>query len=386
MHIRYLLISLIFSTTIQSAAQGDIGVERKLGQLFQQGPQVEDFSAAALAAVPWGRIEATIAGLNKALGPLEGIQLEPDGTYRLQFNRGEARTIFALGLGEHIEAFVVTEAKFASPAIARQAWSELPGAKSFLITKTGSQSLDLEPDLSLAVGSSFKLAVLNALRDAVARGEIKLDQVVPLPTLVSLPSGILQDWPPGSPLTVHTLAALMISISDNTATDILIDLIGREKVEQYAGQNRPLLKTREMFWLRTGNASIQERWRRSDEAKKRQILAEIDQLPLTLADANNLGYDPNIEWRFSTRELCNLITPVANLPLMAINPGYVDPASSDSIAFKGGNDIGIVNFTTHLSKEGKSGCVSATINSPELNLDEAVIYYMALLGTWAELQ
>lgn len=386
MRVRYLLILLIFSTTILSVAQGDIGVERKLKQIFERGPRVEDFSAAALAAIPWGRIEATVAGLKEALGPLEEIRLEPEGSYRLKFQRGEARVIFALGLGEHIEAFTVTEAKFASAKIARQAWSALPGRKSFLITKTGSQSLDLEPDLALAVASSFKLAVLNALQDSVAKGEIKLDQLVSLPGLVSLPSGILQDWPPGSPLTVHTLAALMIAASDNTATDILIDLIGREKIELYSGRNRPLLSTREMFLLRSGNESQKERWRRGDEASRRLLLSEIGATPITMAAAANLSYDPSIEWSFSTQELCNLITSVAGLPLFGINPGLANPAGFDSIAFKGGSDIGIVNLTTHLTKGGSSGCVSATLNGPATDPDRIAIYYLALLGTWAELK
>ena len=41
----------------------------------------------------------------------------------------------------------------------------------------------------------------------------------------------MQDWPPGAAVTVETLATLMISVSDNTATDTLIRLVGRERVE-----------------------------------------------------------------------------------------------------------------------------------------------------------
>ncbi|NMB11632.1 MAG: serine hydrolase [Firmicutes bacterium] len=43
---------------------------------------------------------------------------------------------------------------------------------------------------------------------------------------ISLPSGMLQEWPVGSPITLHTLASLMSSISNNTATNALIDVEG----------------------------------------------------------------------------------------------------------------------------------------------------------------
>jgi beta-lactamase class A len=50
----------------------------------------------------------------------------------------------------------------------------------------------------------------------------------------ALPSGVLQDWPLGTHLTVESLAVLMISISDNTAADALAGLVGCAEVEQVA--------------------------------------------------------------------------------------------------------------------------------------------------------
>ena len=70
------------------------------------------------------------------------------------------------------------------------------------------------------------------LREEVEAGRRAWDEVVRLEEAwKSLPSGLLQGWPEGSPLTLHTLAALMISLSDNTATDALIALLGRERLE-----------------------------------------------------------------------------------------------------------------------------------------------------------
>src|SRR5215472_9459217 len=115
----------------------------------------------------------------------------------------------------------------------------------------GSQRGAIEADTALAVGSTFKLAALATLRSDVDKKKRSWKDVVELrPEAKSLPSGVLQDWPDHAPLTLYTLAALMISQSDNTATDALIGLLGREKVEAFASRNKPYLTTREMFVLK----------------------------------------------------------------------------------------------------------------------------------------
>ena len=67
----------------------------------------------------------------------------------------------------------------------------------------------------------------------------------------SIGGGTVAGFPRGAPITLHTLASLMISISDNTATDILLHVVGRENVERMMAamgvrdpaRNRPLLST-----------------------------------------------------------------------------------------------------------------------------------------------
>ena len=91
---------------------------------------------------------------------------------------------------------------------------------------------------------------------------VKLDQMVEVrEELQSFPSGVTQLKPAGAKVSVDELATKMISISDNTATDLLIDLLGRENIE--AGlercrnscpmRNQPFLTTREMFLIKGGS-------------------------------------------------------------------------------------------------------------------------------------
>ena len=41
----------------------------------------------------------------------------------------------------------------------------------------------------------------------------------------------MHTWPEGSPLTLHTAAVLLVSLSDNTAADLLLAELGRDRVE-----------------------------------------------------------------------------------------------------------------------------------------------------------
>ena len=61
---------------------------------------------------------------------------------------------------------------------------------------------------------------------------------------ISLPTGRLRTIPPGSPLALRTLAAFMITDSDNTATDALIEFRSMQR-------HLPFLTTREYFHLKS---------------------------------------------------------------------------------------------------------------------------------------
>src|SRR5262249_16388416 len=129
----------------------------------------------------------------------------------------------------------------------------LPGKVSVLVTTDGKTDAELEPDAELAVASAFKLAVLAALREEIDAKKLAWAQVVSLkPEHKSLPGpeGLLQKWPDGAPLTLHTLATLMISRSDNTAADVLINVVGHAPLERLSPGNAPFLTTREAFVLK----------------------------------------------------------------------------------------------------------------------------------------
>jgi beta-lactamase class A len=248
----------------------------------------------------------------------------------------------------------------------------LQGRVSVLVLSDGNERGSIEADAPLAVGSTFKLATLSALRADIDKKKRSWKDVVELrPGLKSLPSGMLQEWPDHAPLTIYSLAALMISRSDNTATDALIDLVGREAIEPLAPRNKPYLMTREMFLLKApGNGELLARFQHGDETARRAVLKELRDKPLPKAET--YPTEPtalDVEWFFTVRELCGLMKGVHDLPLMSINPGLAKRDAWKSIAYKGGSEPGVINMTTWVEKGGHAHCVAATWNAPQ-KLDE----------------
>jgi len=249
-----------------------------------------------------------------------------------------------------------------------------PGTSSLYVTQNDRIRAAYNAELPLAVGSAFKLAVLNALYDQIQTGKHAWSDVVHLqPNWKSLPSGQLQDWPDGTALTLQTLATLMISISDNTAADSLANIVGRQAVEAFAPHSRPFLTTRELFILQSKSAAaLRARYLRGDVAQRRAVVALLDKRPLpSFGDLGGASEAAITEDHFTTHELCGLIARVSGLPLMSVNPGVANASEWARVAFKGGSQAGVLNLTTWLkAKNGARYCVSATWNNTA-DLDES---------------
>ncbi len=90
----------------------------------------------------------------------------------------------------------------------------------------------LHADEVLPTASSIKIAILAELYRQAQQGKIKLGDLYTLQSAdLVAGSGIANALTPGvTRLTIRDVAALMISVSDNSATNIIIDRIGMENV------------------------------------------------------------------------------------------------------------------------------------------------------------
>jgi beta-lactamase class A len=253
----------------------------------------------------------------------------------------------------------------ASVEAALKQFAELPGNVSLVVMEAGRPRGAFHADDALAVGSAFKLAILESLRQKIVAGKHRWEEVVPLrSSWKSVPSGALRTWPDNTPLTLATLANEMVSVSDNTAADALLDICGRGNVEAVTPRNRPFLSTREAFVLKA-NSDLLRRFRAADEAGKRALLPESAQRPLPDPQAfGSTPLAPDVEWFFTANELCALMAKVEELPAMHINPGLANAANWKQVAFKGGSEPGVLNMTTGLiGRNGKRYCIAATWNN-----------------------
>lgn len=176
-------------------------------------------------------------------------------------------------------------------------------------------------------GSVMKLYVLAAVGKAVSAGKVRWDQPLTITAqLKSLPSGVLQYEPDGTQISVRDTAIKMIFLSDNTATDMLIDLVGRSAVEAaltasgmaQPARNRPFLTTRESFILMLDQwPTLAHRYLAADEAGKRALLATtVDRLPLpsvvAMQELRTRG-DTSLGWFASAGDICRVYASVTSL-------------------------------------------------------------------------
>jgi hypothetical protein len=226
-----------------------------------------------------------------------------------------------------------------------------------------------EADAPRAVASAAKLYVLLAVTDAVDAGEIGWDDEVELTdTDRSLPSGELQDEPAGTTRTVAELASGMIAISDNTATDHLVTLVGRDAVEDAvvaAGHAEPDLvtpfpRTRELFavgWDDERRAA----WRDADgDVDARRAL--LDELPpgtggVEVADVTGTVWTDGVDWTASMQDLCRAhaaldLDEPAVAEAVGTNPGIVlDAEVWSDVAYKGGGAPGVLSLTWSFARD-----------------------------------
>lgn len=193
----------------------------------------------------------------------------------------------SLVLGEPSSATATSSSSV--EAAAREALAPLTGSTAFVFTELtprGPRPLyGLRQNERFAVGSSFKLFILGALAAELNADRRQAADVMRLrPQWMGPPHSELAQWPSGSPATLHTLALKMISISDNTATDHLLHLLGRETVERQMAAmghrhpqwNTPLLSTREMATLRDRNEGLPgKRYQTLSLPRRRKFLAEL---------------------------------------------------------------------------------------------------------------
>jgi beta-lactamase class A len=125
----------------------------------------------------------------------------------------------------------------------------------------------LDSDKVFETFSVIKLAIAAELMHQVGSGKLSLSDRIPLTAANRrLPSGILYSLEPGLTPTLKDLLTLMIIISDNEATDVIADKVGRDNVTAYMhslGLQNTAIKFSDLDWDRTWLASLDAAYRKA---------------------------------------------------------------------------------------------------------------------------
>ena len=102
---------------------------------------------------------------------------------------------------------------------------------AIVIAPDGSEALALDPDGVYLAASVIKLPLVMTLYCDAAAGNASLERRIPVGERVS-GSGVLRDLRDVEAMSVRDLALLTVAVSDNTATNRLIDLVGVDRVNE----------------------------------------------------------------------------------------------------------------------------------------------------------
>ena len=283
-----------------------------------------------------------------------------------------------------------------------QTLSAMAPESNFLVAEFKGNTCDTiharNADRELAIASTFKLYVLGELTRQIQLGEASWNERIPLrDDMRSMPSGDYAFAPAGTMVSLKDLAAAMIWNSDNTATDHLIQRLGRDNVQRAFGRyghgndalNSPLLLTHEMFAIKMKQPAS---WMQAYEAAngpERMAMLKRDIDPIRVDPAGGWGQwngptaIDGIEWFASASDLCRAmaslwtvgaqpgLSPVRDI-LSGNRFGVTDTTVWPRAGYKGGFESGVVNMTFVLEREdGRVFFVSAGYNDPAGLVDTA---------------
>ncbi len=379
----------------------------ELPAVLAQQQRAEDyFSPAFLAEIPASQINAIAQQLKAQYGAPIGVKsstlgAETSGNVELDYEKAVVSLTLTLTPEppHKVIGLLITAVrqKGDSAEKLKADISALPGRAGFIVRRLDRADepllLSVNADQSFGIASGFKLWVLAEAARSVNAKERRWADVIPLGA-ASLPSGITQSWPKGAPMTLHSLAVLMISISDNSATDTLIYSLGRARVDAavaMTGHMRPntsvpVLTTIEAFALKMDAAGTdRQQYLRAKTPGERALMLRhsasrltrdrVQAAPLVLSPL----YIDAVEWFATPADMARTMDwfrtsgGESARSILSVSPGFVgeeEAARFAYLGYKGGSETGVLS--AHFLLKTKAGAwysVSTIWNDPAKAVD-----------------
>jgi beta-lactamase class A len=374
--------------------------------LKSEGGEEKFFGPAFLAQIPATQIRSIAQQLTTQNGPVRGVESVKmvdanSGVIEIGYEKAIAQINMTLDPAQPHQVIGLliagVRARDDNAAKLSADISALPGKAGFLVQRVDVRSepplLSINATQDFAIGSAFKLWILAEAARATSARERHWRDVIALGE-PSLPSGIVQKWPRGAPMTLHSLATLMISISDNSATDTLLGALGRDRVGAMVAMTGhanpaatlPILSTRELFALKMdANTDLQAAWAKASQAQRLRLLeSNTRRLDIKSINLTQLGGKPRLidqlEWFAAPADISaalNWLRTSGNaeaLAILAVNPGIgpADAARFSYVGYKGGSEPGVISMNILVKTKANAWyTVTASWNNTIAIVDEA---------------
>ncbi|MEZ5496758.1 MAG: serine hydrolase [Gammaproteobacteria bacterium] len=246
-----------------------------------------------------------------------------------------------------------------------------------------------------ALASVYKIWLLTAAAEAFFLGDIDIYQNVSLVASELAPGGIINGEPLGTQFPLFDIATLSLGLSDNTAADLLHEVIGRDFIElviSSLGLSNPedlipLLNISEqnhLFWSFPLATALD--YVNGTEAFQQQFLEDeiIPLGPFTTFLHNNYTIMVNGSWRATAMDICKTYAHLRDLPQGSSATLMTDVAMGSNAAFpnvrnywdkvwyKGGdlvsgtNGMQVLTYSWMLENQGENPIVVVALsNSPD---------------------
>ena len=120
------------------------------------------------------------------------------------------------------------------------------------------ERLERRGDETFSTASLIKVPILVTLFDLIEQKKLSLDDPLTVLAIDQVPgSGVLQFFTPGATITVNDAAWLMMTLSDNTATNLILDrIIIRRVWEKMEALGLPHTKVHSKSFLRIASVAM----------------------------------------------------------------------------------------------------------------------------------
>ena len=264
-----------------------------------------------------------------------------------------------------------------------------------------------------ATASIFKTWVLGGVGQSIVEGTLSSSEILPMVASELAPGGTINSEPLNTPFPLSDLATLMMGISDNTATDLLHQRVGRTRLDQIVTEYgvadptllQPLLGISEQFHLfYSFTLNVALTYVNGTQPFKYQFLHDsIEPLgPNTGGPNFNASLLTSGSWRASPYDICRAFAKLRRLPQgseafktvdAALGAGVAQPEVRDQwdrVWYKGGslssgaNGLHVLTHAWMLEKAGEDPYVLiAMSNSSGGGIDEYKI--QSITGRMLEL-